>query len=243
MIHKLEKLALSAVLVAGLVSITSAKETELKTKTEIGYMNSTGNSEVSTGSVLFDAEKIIDKHTIKTHYEWYYSEEDGIENKNKMMAKLNYLYEVSKKFSFDYIVQGEKDKKSGFDYKIFTGPGVHYKVIDEKENPHKLSIGANIVVERDKPDYLDAETYTAFLANEQYSWDFSKNIKFTQDLSYRTDVSDTDIFNVTANFGLENKMNKYFSLGLNYKIDYTNTVLPGIENTDKIFTASLIFTY
>lgn len=216
---------------------------DFKTKTELSYLNSSGNSDVSSGAVLFDAEKKIDKHEIKGHYEWFYSEENSVENKNKMMGSVNYLYNFGKKFSFDYILQGEQDKFSGFDYKVFTGPGLKYKVFIDEKNPHQLSLGGNIVAEQDKPENLDAENYIAFLANEAYSWQISENLKLKQDFKYRVDVADTSIYNITANVGIENKLNKYFSLGANYKVDYTNTVLPTKERTDKIFTASLIINY
>lgn len=236
----LKQIIVNTVLLISLSSFLNAGS--IKTKSELNYMNSTGNSDVASGAVLFDLSKEYKKHTIKGHYEWFYSEENGIENKNKMLGNINYLYAISSHLNFDYILQVEKDKFSGFDYKAFTGPGIKYNVY-LKSSPKIFDIGANIVAETNELSNGNTDNFISLLISQKYQWKVTDSLLIKQNLTYRVDLGNTSTFNIASNFGFENKLNKMFSLGMNYKIDYNNNVLPGIVKTDKILTASFIINY
>jgi putative salt-induced outer membrane protein len=123
------------------------KEKEWKIKSQIGFSKTNGNTDTTSFSGLVDISKKIDKHILSSKIEGQYSEESGIENKNKINGKLNYFYEINKQLSFNYEIYGEQDKFSGFDYKIYTGPGVMYKFDILKK--HEFKIGVNVLYEND----------------------------------------------------------------------------------------------
>lgn len=234
-----KKIVLS--LLSGLLLTTTLSAEEVKTETNLSYMQSKGNSDIMNTSVDFKGEKKIEKNIYKTNINWYYSEENSVETKNKLTVNITYEYELNKKINLNYMAQYEDDKFSSFNYKFFTGPGVIYKAV--KNQIQELKLGVSLLYEKDKPNTGKSIDYMAVMGTEEYKYKITKTVHCAQDFSIRTEVENTDNYNATANFGITNKFNKYFSASVKYKIDYTNKVLPGIKNTDRVFTAGLTINY
>jgi putative salt-induced outer membrane protein len=242
-ITMLSLLLSSNLIIADEVKLDSEKNifNYVSTKTTLGYMESSGNSDISTGTLLFDILKKIDNQEFKLNYEWLYSEENSNINKDKMTINGEYVYNYrgNKNIYMNYLLTGEIDKFSGYDYKIFTGPGLYIKVINTKTQ--LLSIGSNILIEGDKQEYIDIDIFTSLLFKEIYEQKINNSLlTLKQDLSFRDDLTNFENFNVIFNIGLESKLNKHFAIGINLKVDYNELVPFGVEQLDKVFTSSLI---
>jgi len=250
-------------------SLLLAEDTAFVTHTELGYVSTSGNTDTKSGSLDFMGKKSWDKHSVQLDVDYIYGEQAGIENKNKLAAKLNYDYSFSKRFGFNYLTGYKNDKFSGFDYQFYTGPGIKYTAI--KEKVHNLSFQSNILYSLDQESdkfYSDAaltiETpypfvpvkgafidpnsgklsdYASFFVQGDYSWQLTEATRFVQMLSYRVDMEDADIYFINSKTGLESKVSDIFSMGVNYKIDYVNQPPVGKVNTDKTFMVSLIIDY
>jgi len=245
-----------------------AEETGFTTHTELGYVSTSGNTDTTSGSLDFVGKKKWDKHSVQLDLDYLYSEQDGIENNNKLISELNYDYQFADDFAFNYLVGYKDNKFSGFDYQFYTGPGIKYDAI--KNEVHTLALKGNIVysVDEGTDKYYDAtgaeikypyvdpskdsattivagETnkYSSYLLEGAYAWNITKSFKFIQDLSYRGSFESSDTYFVHSKTGVSSKINSMFSMGLNYKIDYTNLPPAGNVRTDKTFTASLIIDY
>jgi putative salt-induced outer membrane protein YdiY len=77
----------------------------------------------------------------------------------------------------------------------------------------------------------------------EYKWNISETLSAYLNAEYRTDVKDTEVFTTVSNIGMETKLNKYFSVGINYKTEYVNVVPSDKENTDNTLTANLTINY
>lgn len=247
-------------------SFALAEDTGFTTHTELGYVSTSGNTDTKSGSIDFAGKQAWDKHAIALDINYLYGEQNGVENNNKLFTVLNYDYKLTDVLAFNYLTGYKDDKFSGFDYQFYTGPGLKYTAI--KNDVHNLGLQGNIVYSIDEgsdKDFdalgveikypnptnivptttVEGETneYSSYLVQGNYSWKITETFKFTQDLSYRSSFEDSDNYFVYSKTGVASKISDIMSMGINYKIDYTNQAPVGNVRTDKTFTASLIIDY
>ena len=244
-----KKIALATLLASTLTLCAQAADTKTDTKvknplvthTELGYIQTTGNTETRTFNLDTKWEKTWDKHVFTWTFDGQYAEDDDIESKNKFYTELEYDYKFTERFAFNYLAGYKKDKFSAFDDQFYTGPGAKYKAIMTKV--HNLSLEGNILYSSDTYIQTDeVNDYAALRLKGVYDWKIDKTFKFGQELTYRADFSDMQNYFVYSKTDLTAKMTDIFSAGISYKVDYVN--LPGDKkSTDTTFTVGLIVDY
>ncbi len=218
------------------------KENALKTHAEFGFVSTTGNTDTTAYGLDLKMEKSWDKHIVIFTFDEQYADDNGVETKNKYLTELEYDYEITERFAFDYLVGYKQDKFSGYKYQSYTGPGAKYKLI--KEEKHNLSLEGNILYSQDEfENPTKTKNYSSFRTKGIYDWQILDNLKFTQDLSYRADLEDTQNYFVYSKTALISKISDIFSFGINYKVDYVNAPPAFTQHSDKTLSASLIIDY
>lgn len=222
------------------------KEDELITHAEFGFISTSGNTDTTSYNLDLEMKKGWNKHKFIFSFDGQYADDNDVQTKNKFLGELEYDYEFTDRFAFDYLIGYKQDKFSGYTYQAYTGPGAKYKLI--KEEKHDLSLEGNILYSQDELEdtLLYAKTtrdYTSLRAKATYQWQILDNLSFEQELSYRMEVEKNQNYFVFSKTALISKISDVFSLGLNYKVDYVNTPPSGIEHSDKTFGASLIIDY
>jgi len=261
----LKKIILSAVVASSLVMASEpdlVKDDAFVTHTEMGYIETQGNTETKTFNLEAKVKKGWERHIFELSFDGQYASDKDVETKNKYFIELEYDYEFTDRFSFDYLVGYKQDKFSAFDSQFYTGPGVKYKVIISQK--HNLSVEGNILYSIDeimeertfagdvvnypypagsvvsKP--AETDDYAAYRAKAVYGWQMLENLKFDQELSYRGSFEDSNKYFIYSKSALSSKISDMFSAGLSYKVDYVNEA-GDKENTDTTITANLIIDY
>jgi putative salt-induced outer membrane protein len=263
----LKKIVILSLATAVMLSAeASVEKNDFKTHTELSYVQTQGNTNTDAFSLDFTGEKAWDKHSLKLDIDALYGKDSNVETKNKILAELNYDYKFAEYFAFNYLTGYKNDKFSGFDYQFYTGPGIKYIALDSKA--HKLDFQVNILYSLDETMdiYTDADgneiaypypdgtagatvtegesnDYNAFSAKANYAWQIIDNLKFIQELSYRSNFDDTDEYFAFSKTAFEAKISDMFSMGVSYKVDYTNLAPAGKEYSDRTFMTSLIIDY
>jgi len=260
----MKKIVLSSLLASSLFLTAHAEElkvTPLKTHAEVGYIQTNGNTKTKTFNLDAKATKSWGKHEGEIHLDGQYADDDSVETKNKYLIELNYNYSITDRLAFDYLIGYKDDKFSGYDYQFYTGPGVKYKAIVTDQ--HNLTLSGNILYSQDKkmaihqdihgnivsypytvPTYTTLPgkelDYAAYRLKGAYTYQITKTLKFTQDLSIRGDLDKTQNYFVFSKSAISSKISDIFSAGISYKVDYTN--LPPLDktSTDTTFTFNLI---
>jgi len=266
----IKKITLSTLLASSLLLAAepdTKKDDLLVTHTELGYVGTTGNTDTKTFNLDSKVKKGWGANIFTLIFDGQYAEDKGVESKNKFFIELEYDYEFTDRFAFDYLTGYKRDRFSKFDYQFYTGPGAKYKAI--KTEAHDLSLEGNVLYSLDqqmddefdittgkKVDYpytnvtidpsktktYDSDDYAALRVKGVYEWKINDTVKFGQELSYRLDVSDTQNYFVYSKTDLTAKISDIFSAGISYKVDYVNE--PGDkEKTDTTFTVGLIVDY
>ena len=187
----------------------------LKTHTEMSYVQTQGNTNTNAFSLDFKGQKAWDNNALKLDVDALYGDDEGVETRNKVLGELNYDYQFSKYFAFNYLTGYKNDKFSGYEYQFYTGPGIKYIALDSEA--HSLDFQANVLYSLDEtmdkyidvngdeiaypyPDGTDgadkfpgdSNDYTGFSAKANYAWQIMKNLKFVQEASYRGDFDDSE---------------------------------------------------
>jgi len=227
------------------IALTSALVGEpLKTHTELSYMTSSGNSDTDTFSLKSElSKKFNDIHSVNGKITALYvtdSNGDAIANQHHLEGKYNYTF--SSDF-FAYLKANyTKDKFSGYNYRYTIGPGFGYH-IPIRDKAHSLDLSLGALYSEDKIEADDStETYQSSEVELKYVWNIQENLKFKEDISYRTDLDKTENYYADSVTSIEQKLSDKLSLGLSYTIKYQNES-PTYKNTDRIFLTSLIIDY
>jgi putative salt-induced outer membrane protein len=242
------------------------KVTPIVTHTELGYIQTNGNTNTKTFNLDATAKKSWGKQEGKIHFDGQYADDDGVETKNKYLIELNYNYNFTQRLAFDYLVGYKDDKFSGYDYQFYTGPGARYKAITS--DVQNLSIEGNILYSQDQysdeeydssgnvihypnPDNIPVATivsgakndYAAYRLKGLYDYKITQTLKFAQELSIRGQFDEMSNYFAFSKSSLTAKLSDIFSAGVSYKVDYAHLPPADKSSTDSTFTFNLIADY
>ena len=210
--------------------------------TALGYMQTKGNTDTKTLTLDANLKKEFGKNALSFDIDGQYADDNGIESKNKYFLELNYDYNFTDRFAFNYLVGFKDDKFSAYTYQAYTGPGAKYKLV--KNDKHNLSLDGNILYSVD--EYTQTSTrdkYSSYQAKGVYAWQMMENLKFAQELTYRSDMENSQQYFVFSKTAFTSKISSMFSAGISYKIDYVNIPVDGKENNDRTLTATIGIDY
>ncbi|MCF6331494.1 MAG: DUF481 domain-containing protein [Sulfurimonas sp.] len=237
----MKKILVSALITSSLVVSINAQD-KLTTHAELGYIDTQGNTKTQTFNLDSEIKKNFDKHMFTLTLDAQYATTDKTETKNKYLVEASYDYAYTDRVSFGYLLGFKQDGFSGFDYQLYTGPTLKYQAI--KTKAHNLALGLSILYAQDKVENTnDADGYVAYGASLVYAWQINEDLKFGQDLGYRSEFEDAKNYFVSSKTSLVSKISDIFSAGVSYKVDYANILPMDKVHTDRTFTVNLIMDY
>jgi len=241
----MKKIILSAVIASSLIVAANAEDTAYVSHAELGYVNTSGNTETETFGFDGNIKKGWGKHSATLKADAAYGKDGDKTTKKKAFAELSYDYALTKRLAFNYVLGYKYDAFSSFDYQAYTGPGLKYKAIMEENQT--LDLTASILYSLDNNNAAgatDSDSYSSYRLEAEYMYAFSKDVKFTQDLNYRASFEDANKYFVFSKTALTTKVSDILSAGVSYKVDYINEAnFLGKEYADKTFLLSLILDY
>lgn len=237
----MKKTLVSSIIASSFVLTLQAADTNsFVTHTELGYIQTDGNTQTKTFNLDANAKKEWQKQVLAFRVDAQYASNQNIEIKKRYLFELNYDYKYTKRLSLNYLIGYKSDKYAGFDYQFYTGPGLKYQVLKTKE--HDLSINGNILYSSDKYTTNTTKDYTSYRLQAIYAWQMLKNLKFTQELTDRGSFEDAQNYFITSKTAFTSKLSDIFSAGLSYKVDYVNQPVSP-KSTDTTLTFNLIMDY
>jgi putative salt-induced outer membrane protein len=246
-----KKIILSgAVLMLVTATAFSAEEEEKspwKTSAELGYVNTSGNTNTETLVFKFDTAYEIEKWKHQAHFEVLSTKADDASTpeKDKVTTADKKLVTAQSDFKFtprDYfygLLSYEDDKFSGFEYQAKVSAGYGRKVLLLERHELDVEIGPgyrNFKV--DNASSSDDE-YLARLA-AKYKWLISDNSEFKQDLVADFGEDQDEWKSVTA---LKSNINKTLAMKLSYTVKYLDVVPEGNDNYDRETAVTLVYTF
>ena len=243
-VAKEEKVAAEAKLKA--LQAKLPQNQDIMSHIKFGYIQTDGNTDTQSFSLDGTIEKAWGDNSAKFVFDAQYGKADEVLNKKKYFTELQYGYLFTSTLSFTYVVGYKYDFFSSYDYQAYTGPGLKWATY--KSDRQKLDLEGAVLYSQDKfanvtPPEDELNTYSSYLAKLAYKLQILENLKFNQDLSYRSAFEDSDNYFIFSESKLSSKISDIFSAGVSYKIDYTNQVAAGIEQRDNTLSAFLSLDY
>lgn len=215
-----------------------------KTRVEVSYTDSSGNSEAEALSGKLETKREGDVNRYFGKASVFRTEDDNEETANKWLADVRWERVLQKRlFAFiaaDYL----KDKFSGFDYKVGAGPGLGFDIYKTDRHSLKGLLAIYYYYEKFSKGPRSKDDYIAGKASLNYEWQIFENMKFQEDLSFIESFKDSEKYFVNSETAVEFAIQKNLSLRVSYTVAYQNEPpSPDVKNSDRVFFTSLIIDF
>jgi len=244
----MKKIILTSLAVSALLLAQDTTPRTIKANANLGFITTSGNTETTTYSLDSKVEKtFLEKHAFGLTFDGQYaSETDQITDKetttkNKFLTELTYNYDLNDMFSISYLNGWKRDFFSSYSYQLYTGPGVKYKAL--KTEIQTLNVDGNILYAKDKLNSNNStDSYSSLRIKGAYTYKAQDNLTLAQDVTYRSNMEDFDIYFLSSVTSAKYKISDMFNTGASYKIDYASKS-PNAESTDRTFSLTLGIDY
>jgi len=220
------------------------KKSPWKSSVEMGFVNTTGNTETQTTSAKADTVYEVDKWRHTGHAEGYGNKsKDETTGESVVSAE---RYELSGKSDYkftehDYafgLVKLEKDHFSGFEYEHNVSAGYGRKVIKQSDMELDLEIGPGVRFFKVDNGKSDSENLLRLAGD--YWWAITDKSKFTQKLSTEIGENITTSKSVT---GIKANINSALALKFTYTVRHKSEVPVGTKKTDTEAAMTLVYNF
>ena len=210
---------------------------------EFTLVDTGGNTDVTT---------IAGKNTLKYDFtdKWIgswvigalYGKNDGVRTAERYYSDLRLDYLYTDRLYFYGLAGWMKDTFAGLDNRYYGGPGAGYKFLIGPKHFLLGEVGLNYA----KEDYTNGtdEDFLQGRAFGQYIWAFTEKTRFSQDLEFLYDFSDSDNYGINSITALTTALNSFLSLKASYAVRYDNEPVPDtLRKTDTILAIALVVNY
>ena len=205
---------------------------------ELGGFHSSGNTD-STGisaSLKLKKDGVKWRHNLRALAD--YQRTNGTTNREQFLAAYEPNYKFNDRLYAYGLAQYERDRFQGFSSRITISGGLGYAVI--KSDDAVLNIKGGPAWRKTSVIGGGSSSNVAGLAALDSFWQISDNLRLTQDLNAYVE-SDNSTFASTT--GLETKLIGALSARLSYSWEYETDPPLGVEKTDKISRATLVYDF
>ncbi|RXJ95781.1 hypothetical protein CRU94_03975 [Arcobacter sp. AHV-9/2010] len=221
------------------ILLNFATAVENEGKVELSYVNTSGNTQTTTLAADAEAKSKIDDIELKFKGSIIKSKDNDEESANKYQLELQSSYMFTDNFYTYLGANYVKDEFSDYDSRLNIRPGLGYKFINTDD--HLLDIKTGVDYSLDKYKNGKKDEYAASKSELNYKYQIKKDVEFKQMVNYLVSMEDSEKYFVTSESSVNVKMVGNLSLGVSYKVDYTNQTQK--EKTDKKFLTSLIYDF
>lgn len=220
------------------------KKTRWKSRAELSYVNTSGNTDTQSlaGKLDMKKEGRLNRYFIGGSYQR--AEDSGEETSDKLLVESRYERVLTERL-FGLITAGYlRDKFSGYDFRAYAGPGAGVELL---RNPAQRLQGLlSILYNHDEFSAGTASTddYATAKATLKYRWKPLETLTFKETFDYSTSLEETERSFIDSVTGVEVKVNGNISIGVNYTINYQNRPpSEELRHTDTSLLTTLIIDY
>jgi putative salt-induced outer membrane protein len=209
------------------------------TSAELGYVNTSGNTNTETLVFKFDTAYEIEKWKHQAHFEALNSKTDDISTADKKLVTAQSDFKFTPRDYFYGLLSYEDDKFSGFEYQAKLGIGYGRKVLLLEKHELDAEIGPgyrNFKVD----NAPDSEDEALLRLAAKYKWLISDNSEFKQDLIADYGEEQDEWKSITA---IKSNINKTLALKFSYTVKYLDKVPVGNDNYDRETAATIVYTF
>ena len=220
-----------------------AEEKALSDEGEVSYVQTDGNTKVTTLSAKNLVKYKFNDRLLGTWKAGAVSAEtSNVKTAESYFTDLKLDYQNTPRL-YSFVNAGwQQNRFAGVDEHIYGGVGEGYKFLD---GPAHFLIGEiGVLYVADK--YTDAtkKDYPGGRAFAKYTYAFTEKNKFSQSLEYLNDFNDSKRYFVNSETAVISALSGIFSLKAAYLVNYTNAPVPAtLKKKDSMVTVALVVNY
>lgn len=206
---------------------------------QLGFTSTSGNSDtenITAGlKIVLETGKWISDVGLNV----LSASSDGVDTADRYILTSKTGYKFSEKNYFYYGSRYENDNFSGFDYTMTSGLGWGHKYIDTESKRIITEIGIGYKTEALDVDRSETNGM-AFLSKLDYMRQLSESMSFENLTTLESTQDNTFIQN---DAGLSFKINSKFKVKLAHQYRHNTDVPIGIDSTDTLVSANLVYDF
>ncbi|GAB6070237.1 hypothetical protein JCM30760_13340 [Thiomicrorhabdus hydrogeniphila] len=209
---------------------------------ELGFSNSTGNTENTAFYGALKLNYTQENYTLKSLIEGNYKSEDGTQTEERYIVDLqgNRYYNADKSYYSFIGARFEKDKFADIDLDSTFSIGLGKSLYKTKDT----SLNGEIGLGYQNTDYstqgTKSDSQTVGIAKLDFNHAINEQVKFTQDLSVTSGENSTKL---ESNTGFKIKVAEKMNLKATYKYRHNTNPAAGTKETDTQTMLTLIYDF
>ena len=211
---------------------------EWHSSVELGFVATGGNTETETLNIKANTRTDRQQWRHKFGVSVLKASETNTTTAEKYSLNGKSDYKLEDPSYLFIAVNYEDDKFSGFDYQATESIGYGWRVIDDKTMQLDLEAGPGARQSRLNNGQTDNEGLLRLAAS--FDWQLSETSKFAEALSIEAGEDSTISKSETS---LTSQVNESLSMKLTLVLKHNSDVPPGVTNTDRETSATLVYSF
>ncbi len=231
---------LLALILPGVVSAENeSKSSEWKGEGELGFTQTSGNTDSESLNAKLGIEKTHNKWTNKAGLEILKSSTDGVESANRSVLTARTEYKFAEKTYIFAALRYEDDEFSGYDYQSSLSFGLGKQFI--KNDNHEFDASAGIGYRQLKVSATSQTSNEAIVTGRlNYQYNISKASVFSEKILFEAGDSNTYTESETS---LKTQLNGNLASKIAYTVKHNSDVPVGTEKKDTVTTIALVYSF
>jgi putative salt-induced outer membrane protein len=227
------------IVIFGMSTGAQAEDGKWKDEAEVTFVDTSGNTDVSTLSAKNTLTVPI---TEKTKGTWklgaLYGKSDGETNAESYSTEIRLDHSYTERlYSFGY-AGWFRDRFAGIDARYYLGAGGGYKFLIGPKH-FLLGEGGGSYTVEEFTDNTDND-FPGGRFFGKYEYHFNEKNKFTQSLELLLDFSKFKNWNLNSETAIVSALNSWLSLKASYEVKYNNDPINTVKKTDRILGVALV---
>ena len=204
---------------------------------DIGFVNTTGNSEVTTLNVGERIDYTAGRLGLAQTLGTVYGRTGGVTNTSLWRGSIRADYAVMSRLAAYGRVGFDRNRFAGIARRFDEGVGLAYRLLQTSRDTLTAEAGGSLVQQRSTAGVSDA--FAAARGAATYRHQFTGKAYFLQLAEALQNLETGDDLLVNSESALVAPLSSAIALKLSYVLRFDNLPEPGLKTTDRIFTSGL----
>jgi len=207
---------------------------------EFGLVVSRGNSDTETLNLGLNFDRQSEKWRNSLKLTALRASDDGDLNAERYTLGYKSGYNFNEKSYLFGAFRYDQDEFSSYDYQASLAFGYGRQLLDSETQQLSIEFGPGVRRSEPADPLQDTETNAIARLSTDYAWVISETANLTNDLLVEAGSDNTFAENELA---LEVAINSRFALKLSGAVRHNTDVDPGVDKTDTLTTANLVYKF
>lgn len=204
---------------------------------DIGFVNTAGNSEVTSLNIGEKLVHISGSLTVKQQFALVYGRTDGATTTSQWRTGIRGDIAISSSISVFGLAGFDRNRFAGIERRFEEGVGLAFKLVKTERTKMELEAGLSLTQQRSTLDVTDNFSAARSAALLQYN--FKPTAYLLQTVEVLPNLEETEDLRVNTETALVAPLSRRLAIKISYVIRYDKLPEPGFEKTDRLLTSGL----